>query len=509
MLEEDLYIPGQVMETAGNDSPSSSTSSYSLEELSQPYTPSLPGPSTSLQDVSTEHSCRSSQVIRRSTSERTKKLSLASRTSSNGRPPPLPTRSTPPSPQNVRPFPLLKPPKPKNRPGATHFNFQNLLPKRPGRDNRAGTDGEPRKTKKEPPAPVPLSIGLYPLSVSGSSAMSYQEPVSPGGVLPFPKPDSSATGSSPDSMLGSNGNVNTVLMPTQTPPKFGEGSPHLTLPLVEDMNGKLEVDFPYGWQNEDPKRVRTRSFSYPTSEDDGQRKPAANRELGPSDLNTVGTHGHAQQASDVQNSRNSGLLTDVEPIESNRRDRKLIVIQPAPPPKDIPGRSRPQPIPSSWSFNGTPNPTTGLSRSVPDSLTGHNRDQLLSPTIGPSKPIKSLSTSSLAITTSHFTRRVPSLRRKGAKGVVKSPTAEIPPNPRQHRLLEIIYAEMHAARFVNLAPLSLLDNHIQTYFKSAYWFPCFPGLITYSFPSRSRRPYPCTAYLRLPTSPRLRTPSRV
>lgn len=45
-----------------------------------------------------------------------------------------------------------------------------------------------------------------------------------------------------------------------------------------------------------------------------------------------------------------------------------------------------------------------------------------------------------------------------------------PLNPREHRLLERIYNEMHADRFINLAPLPLLSNWINNYFKST----CFP-----------------------------------
>lgn len=486
-----------MMETANNDSLSSSPSSpYSLEELSQPWIPSPPGPSTSLPDISTESYC-SSQIIRRSTSERTKRLSSTSRTSSNARPPPLPTRSTPPSPENVRPFPLLKPSNRTARPITNHFNLQNLLPKRPSRDGRAGTDGErPRKTKKEPPVPMPSNMGLHPPSVSESPVTSNQEhsterflgPVSSSGGLPSPEPHSSASVSSSDLVLVPNANTNAVPMSTQTLHKFGEGDPSLTLPPVENTSGKLEVDFPQYGQSGDPMRARTRSFSCSTSENDGQRRSTASREFGPFSLKTVGMHGHVKQVrpSNDQSSPNSGVLADVEPIESNRRDRKLIVILPAPPPKDIPERSKPQSMPSSSPANNVSNPMTGLSRSVPDRFTDHrdrNRDQLLSPTLGSSKSIKSMSTSSLAISTSRSSGRVPPSQQNGHSSdnsgpgdAVSSPSTEIPPNPRQHKLLEVIYTEMHAARFVNLAPLNLLENHIRTYFKSTCRFSCFPWI---------------------------------
>jgi len=41
-----------------------------------------------------------------------------------------------------------------------------------------------------------------------------------------------------------------------------------------------------------------------------------------------------------------------------------------------------------------------------------------------------------------------------------------PLNPRDHSLLEYIYTEMHAARFINLSPLSLLANSLPVYFNS-------------------------------------------
>ncbi|KAF7314432.1 Methyltransf-25 domain-containing protein [Mycena kentingensis (nom. inval.)] len=40
-----------------------------------------------------------------------------------------------------------------------------------------------------------------------------------------------------------------------------------------------------------------------------------------------------------------------------------------------------------------------------------------------------------------------------------------PPNPRDHSLLEKIYNEMNATRFINLSPLSLLANLVGLYFK--------------------------------------------
>ncbi|KAI0081651.1 hypothetical protein K474DRAFT_1258092 [Panus rudis PR-1116 ss-1] len=55
-----------------------------------------------------------------------------------------------------------------------------------------------------------------------------------------------------------------------------------------------------------------------------------------------------------------------------------------------------------------------------------------------------------------------------------------PVNPRDHALLEFIYNEMHAVRFVNIQPLSLLVNSLSLYFKDVR---THPPLIA-SFPPR-------------------------
>ncbi len=47
----------------------------------------------------------------------------------------------------------------------------------------------------------------------------------------------------------------------------------------------------------------------------------------------------------------------------------------------------------------------------------------------------------------------------------KSSRTRAPINPRDHSLLEFIYNEMHAARFINLEPLALLKNSFPLHFK--------------------------------------------
>ncbi|KAH9936658.1 uncharacterized protein B0H18DRAFT_1114020 [Fomitopsis serialis] len=48
---------------------------------------------------------------------------------------------------------------------------------------------------------------------------------------------------------------------------------------------------------------------------------------------------------------------------------------------------------------------------------------------------------------------------------------EPPINPHDHSLLEFIYNEMHAAKFINLAPLSLLSNMLPLYFQGVRTHP--------------------------------------
>jgi hypothetical protein len=57
----------------------------------------------------------------------------------------------------------------------------------------------------------------------------------------------------------------------------------------------------------------------------------------------------------------------------------------------------------------------------------------------------------------------------------------VPPNPSDHSVLERIYTEMHAARFINLAPLSLLANSLGLYFKGAFFPATGSHLVTVRF----------------------------
>jgi len=76
-------------------------------------------------------------------------------------------------------------------------------------------------------------------------------------------------------------------------------------------------------------------------------------------------------------------------------------------------------------------------------------------------------TSTLTITSS--IRTTDTLNSPGNSDLLYSdslrPAPGAPLNPRDHSLLEYIYTEMHASRFINLSPLSLLANSMPLYFK--------------------------------------------
>ena len=163
MLEEDLYIPGQMMDPIDNDSiyPASPCSS-SPEEFSLPqqHVPHGPRPSTSLPDIAASYS--SFQTIRRSISERRKTQPPASsQTTPDTFPPPLPTQPIPPNTDLSRVFPRPRASKPTTRPIGGHFKLHKLLPKRSVREDGADTDADqPRKNKKESLVSASLFVGL-------------------------------------------------------------------------------------------------------------------------------------------------------------------------------------------------------------------------------------------------------------------------------------------------------------------------------------------------------------
>ena len=274
-----------------------------------------------------------------------------------------------------------------------------------------------------------------------------------GGRPPFSKPYLNKSGTSSNLTLRSSTTVHAPPVPSQELHRFGERDlPRMPLPLppVESPNDDSEVDF---LQNDESPQSLSPPQSYPTTEDDMQRKPPPN----------------------ILSSLNSGLFHEVDPIESSQWEENLI--PPAPPPKVIPGRSTSMAISLSPSSSDVSTSATGLSLSASESRftdhsSDHNDDQLFSSTSATSEPTKLLSTTSSAASTSCTTNQAPTLNSHWSDDsgvdirpvIAKKP--DIPPNPRQHRLLDVIYTEMHAARSVNLTPIGLIENRIRTHFKS-------------------------------------------
>lgn len=62
---------------------------------------------------------------------------------------------------------------------------------------------------------------------------------------------------------------------------------------------------------------------------------------------------------------------------------------------------------------------------------------------------------------------------------IPPPLIEVPQDPRDHIILEVIYTEMHAERFINLSPLSLLANALGSWFESEWPIFIYPIVLFY------------------------------
>ena len=102
----------------------------------------------------------------------------------------------------------------------------------------------------------------------------------------------------------------------------------------------------------------------------------------------------------------------------------------------------------------------GSAMSLTDTTTG--------PVIYPPRFSSTIGTTSTS-TIPASTRNIDSSNSPGDSDLLYSdglrPAPGAPLNPRDHSLLEYIYTEMHASRFINLSPLSLLANSLPLYFK--------------------------------------------
>lgn len=147
----------------------------------------------------------------------------------------------------------------------------------------------------------------------------------------------------------------------------------------------------------------------------------------------------------------------------------------------FPGQS---PDPLSPSRSSTPVPYTATPTHHPSNGKYHDLNEqrnlsqfgsavtLTDTTTGPAiypPPLSSTigTTSTLTIPTS--IRNTDTINSSGNSDLLYSdglrPAPGAPLNPRDHSFLEYIYTEMHASRFINLSPLSLLANSLPLYFK--------------------------------------------
>ncbi|KAK7469316.1 hypothetical protein VKT23_003797 [Stygiomarasmius scandens] len=127
-------------------------------------------------------------------------------------------------------------------------------------------------------------------------------------------------------------------------------------------------------------------------------------------------------------------------------------------------------------------------------LTGSTTSLQQAPLVS---PLSASSTSSISIPTTGDTTIDPTYLASLTSdvGTLKSPSSNPKPgggvspfllrtlpkppiNPRDHSLLEMIYQEMHASRFINLSPLSLLPNLLSLHFKDVRSHPP----LQFSFP---------------------------
>lgn len=133
---------------------------------------------------------------------------------------------------------------------------------------------------------------------------------------------------------------------------------------------------------------------------------------------------------------------------------------PATPTKTSP---RPPPLSIATMLSG---PSAAISETVAEGKINNPRTS--SSTIRDSDPTSNghstfapSSPTTTAVTTPPFTPHTTSFSTPPLVRTVQ----KAPLNPRDHTVLETIYTEMHAKRFINLAPLSVVANGLSVWFK--------------------------------------------
>ncbi|GJE88315.1 methyltransf-25 domain-containing protein [Phanerochaete sordida] len=151
---------------------------------------------------------------------------------------------------------------------------------------------------------------------------------------------------------------------------------------------------------------------------------------------------------------------------------------------------------SDFAFNFDPNPDLSLGNDVPSSPRPQSQPApkrprtmessafssalslgLMSPTAMPAAPVSPTQLRGMPRAPAHSPKE--ERHEHELLGILALSRPEPKPafDPRDHSLLEYIYNEMHASRFINLEPLALLENTLSLVFKDVFTHP--PIILTY------------------------------
>jgi hypothetical protein len=149
------------------------------------------------------------------------------------------------------------------------------------------------------------------------------------------------------------------------------------------------------------------------------------------------------------------------------------LLDPPPPPRSTTTRTpSTAPLPVHHQSNGLYHDTKDRWSLSQDGSTSTSASTFYNPFVYPSSGLGTESVSTLPVSL-HDTDTIFSLDYSNPRSSDSPPLESCPLNPRDHSLLEYIYTGMHAARFINLSPLSLLAHSLPLYFESL--FMLFPS----------------------------------
>ncbi|KAJ7175947.1 hypothetical protein C8R46DRAFT_1080142 [Mycena filopes] len=132
----------------------------------------------------------------------------------------------------------------------------------------------------------------------------------------------------------------------------------------------------------------------------------------------------------------------------------------------------------------------GLGPAVTPPIPMHTRSKprgySTSTLISPAKSVLSIQSANPSVLSGTSTLKPGPGSGSGFSPFLLRTLPKAPPNPRDHSLLEGIYNEMNATRFINLSPLSLLANLVGLHFKDVRTHP--PLQLTFPPPTTSPPP---------------------